>query len=273
MLPNLLIIGAQKAATTSLHAYLDAHPQIAMSKVKELNFFGGPGFATWERGLAWYEEQFPVAAEVRGESSPNYTFHPVIPGVPERIHGIIPNTKLIYMVRDPVQRMLSQWQHVAASGRERRPFREILAEPDFARSGYVMKSRYAYQIDQYRPFFGDDQLLVLSQEALLEDPRAVLSGTFRFLGVGDSDVVDDELRLNVSTAKRRTRGVARRVGILRRATERAGSIGTVARALLTTPVPKPDLSVADRRRLEDLVREDAQRLRAMTGLPLEGWSV
>ena len=269
MLPNLLIIGAQKAATTSLHVYLDAHPHVFMSRTKELNFFAGPGWA-WDRGRAWYEDQFPVAAAVRGESSPSYTAYPMVSGVPQRIHDLIPDTKLIYLVRDPVDRMVSQYIHVVGGGRERRTLREILAAPDFAQSGYVMKSRYAFQLEQYLPLFDRDRILVLGQEELLADRRRVLGSVFRFLGVDPALAPEGpDLRINTSEEKRRPRALARAFPRLKAAARNHG----VARALLTREVAPPDLDPTERSRLEDLVREDAARLRALTGMTFEEWSV
>src|SRR5205823_11980303 len=94
-LPNLLIIGAAKAGTTSLHRYLDLHPSIFMSRSKELQLFNQDD---WRERRDWYRAQFPTAAPVRGESSGAYTMHPVLPCVPERIKATIPDARLIYLV-------------------------------------------------------------------------------------------------------------------------------------------------------------------------------
>lgn len=102
-LPNLVVIGAMKCGTTSLHHYLDVHPDIAMSQAKELNFFfgddadGESGDAevrswhngNWHRGVEWYAAQFDAGAPVRGEASPGYT-SPAHPEVAGRMAAIIP---------------------------------------------------------------------------------------------------------------------------------------------------------------------------------------
>ena len=118
MLPNLIIIGAMKCGTSALHQYLDQHPDIAMSKEKELDFFIED--RNWRKGLDWYRSMFPDSGVVRGEASPDYTHYPAIPGVPERMHTVVPGAKLIYMVRDPVERMLSQYMHNRWTGIETR---------------------------------------------------------------------------------------------------------------------------------------------------------
>src|SRR3954454_424581 len=107
MLPKLLIIGAQKCGTTSLHTYLDAHPDVHMAAEKELDFFIED--RAWQRGLEWYATRFRDDAGVRGESSPNYTGWPVWDGVPERAAAVIPKARLVYLVRDPIDRIESHY--------------------------------------------------------------------------------------------------------------------------------------------------------------------
>src|SRR5688572_16712902 len=96
-LPNLVVIGGAKTGTTSLHAYLALHPEIFMSRVKEIRFFTHH----YEEGAAWYAAHFRKGCDhaVRGEASPQYTAHPRLAGVPERMHTLIPDAKLIYVVR------------------------------------------------------------------------------------------------------------------------------------------------------------------------------
>jgi hypothetical protein len=105
-LPNLIVVGAQKCGTSGLHFYLGHHPEIAMSSPKELNFFVVE--RNWSRGLDWYRGHFDPEAAVRGESSPNYTTYPHHLGIPERMHEAVPGAKLIFLVRDPLERFLAQ---------------------------------------------------------------------------------------------------------------------------------------------------------------------
>ena len=93
MLPNLVVIGAERCGTSSLHRYLGSHPQVFMSRKKELNFFVAE--REWRRGRRWYERQFPTDAPVRGESSPAYTAYPVFSGVPARLAALVPDAKLL----------------------------------------------------------------------------------------------------------------------------------------------------------------------------------
>ena len=114
-LPNLIIIGGLKCGTTSLHHYLSLHPEIAMSRPKELNFFVAE--LNWPLGRDWYAAHFDPKAPVRGESSPHYTNSPAFAGVADRMRDILGEAvRLIYVVRDPIDRMLSHYLHNVGGG-------------------------------------------------------------------------------------------------------------------------------------------------------------
>ena len=132
-LPNLLVIGAGKCGTTSLHYYLGLHPQISMSYVKELNFFVKEH--KWRRGVKWYQSNFSGSARIYGETSPAYTNYPVFSGVPERIYSTLPLAKLIYLVRDPLKRIFSHYIQCYANRKEDRPFQVALQ--NFKSNPYV----------------------------------------------------------------------------------------------------------------------------------------
>jgi hypothetical protein len=125
-LPNLIIIGAQKRATTSLHYYLGLHPQVAMAREKELNFFILE--RNWPKGIAWYRSQFTGPGSIHWETSPDYTYHPVLGDVAARTHAVVPGAKLIYILRDPVERILSHYVHDWARGAEHRTISQALAD-------------------------------------------------------------------------------------------------------------------------------------------------
>jgi Sulfotransferase family len=196
--PNLVVIGAMKCGTSALHRYLDLHPEITMSDPKELNFFYGPDGpfgdpwhpGNWRRGPAWYASHWPDAAPVRGESSPGYT-SPSHIGVAERMATLIPTAKLVYLVRDPVDRALSQYRHHVADGTEGRAPEEALLDPA---SQYVLRGRY---FDRVRPFleaFPRSRIAIISREELLTERRMSLRALFAFLEV-DADFWSDGLNL------------------------------------------------------------------------------
>lgn len=277
-LPNLLIIGAAKSGTTSLHAYLDRHPAISMSKKKELQLFSGDD---WEERLGWYREQFPVRAPVRGESSPAYSMDPVLPHVPERARKVVPGARIVYMVRDPLERLLAHYVEFVAILREKRSFEEAMADYDSPSNVYVMTSRYAHQLERWREHFADSRILVVEQRELLDDRRAALQRVFRFLEVDDSYWTREFDDLH-NTRERKLlvngRGLwMYRKGMydpaLRLAARLPEPISKRAVAFMGEeihrPVPVPELREA----LVACLREDSARLREYTGRQFDHWSV
>jgi hypothetical protein len=285
-LPNLFIIGAAKTGTTSLHYYLNQHPEIQMSKVKEPNFFSGPANGIpYPMGridsLAEYESLFDQSTPVRGEASVGYTNHPRRQGVPERIKSLAPDARFIYLVRDPVARAVSQYQHRVALEGERRSVGEALGDLSDPYSPYLGPSLYMSQIDLYLEHFSQDRLLVIDQAELLADRRSTLREIFSFLNVDDaldSSRFDEEL--NTETEHRAyPASYARLLGpvssplvrwmspALRRSVRRS------VEKVLWRPVEKAVLDDALRGRLEQLYGDEVQRLRALTGKSFPTWSV
>jgi len=177
-MPNLIIIGGLKCGTTSIHHYLGLHPQINMSKPKELNFFVKE--LNWDLGIPWYEGRFDGRFPVRGESSPHYTNLPRYQGVAQRIHDNIPDAKLLYMVRDPISRILSHWRHATGAGYERRPMEEVLLRDD---QTYVTRSMYWMQLQPYLELFPRERIEVITQEELRDDREGTMRRAFAYAGV------------------------------------------------------------------------------------------
>jgi hypothetical protein len=274
MLPNLIVIGAAKCGTTSLYHYLKPHPEIWMSEEKELDFFTG----NWHRGVPWYERFFPRPDPVRGEASPSYTQFPVYRGVPERMAGLVGDAKLLYVVRDPIERFVSHYTFDSAFGFWKRPFDETVAELESGRLGVA--GRYWLQLEQYLDHFRASQILVVDNDDLLSRRAEALEQIFRFLGVDASfaspefDVVHNpspklQRRLPVVLAVRgirRTLGRRRTVALLERVPQ---ALAVRANKQIEPPV----LDDRQRERLVDYYAEDVARLRAFTGLPFESWSL
>ena len=197
-LPDFLIIGAQKAGTTSLHAYLCEHSRIPAAAKKEVHFFD----QEFHRGTDWYRAHFQRYEEgtFSGESTPYYLFHPL---APERVAEVLPDCKLIVLLRDPVDRAFSHHNHECALGFEALDFEgAIEAEPQrlvgeeerltrepgyrsFAHQhhSYLSRGRYAEQLERWFESFDRERLLVLSAEDLFTEPEEIVGEAQEFLGV------------------------------------------------------------------------------------------
>jgi hypothetical protein len=277
MLPNLIIIGAPKAGTTALHQYLGHHPEIFMSRQKELQLFQRDD---WRDQLAWYESQFPPCnALVRGEGSPVYTLYPFCRDVPCRMRELVPDAKLIYLVRDPVERFIAHYVEHYSLGFETRPFADVAA--DLRPGNQVLAgSRYATQLEKYLECFPRSQILVVDQDEMRARRRETLSRVFGFLGV-DSGFWSPEFEALHNQRKQvRYNGFARwlyRHGLFDSA-QRAGRgvpapLRRAARRTLGPTISRP---VLDGKLREGVVADlagEAERFRALTGCRFESWSV
>jgi Sulfotransferase domain len=278
VLPNLIVIGAFRSGTTSLHRYLGEHPEIFMARAKELAFFVEE--LNWRRGIRWYEAQFPEAAPVRGESSPEYTVYPLWKGVPERMAPLLPETKLIYLVRDPIPRLLSMYSLQLASGPASLDLADELAGP--RRSWYVEASLYHMQLQRFTEHFPRERILVIDSADLQRATREVLRSVFRFLDV-DPDFVSPsfDTRHNPTPALMARAGWRKVGGLIQAAIglERYQRLAPLSRVpgplrpVLLRKLELPPLDPGLRTELETLFREDAARLREFTGLSLATWSV
>ncbi|HEX7049631.1 MAG TPA: sulfotransferase [Longimicrobiales bacterium] len=178
--PNLFIIGAAKSGTTSLHYYLDAHPEVCMSSVKEPGYFV-PEITAFPKDEAWYRGLFAGAdgAKVIGESSTHYSKLPIYQGVPERIARFNPDARFIYLMRDPIDRAISQYWHHVKQRAEHRPILTAMKRE----VRYTAFSDYKMQLTPYFDLFGRDRVLLLTFEQLAADPARVMDRVLRWLGV------------------------------------------------------------------------------------------
>lgn len=204
MKPSFLIVGEMKCGTTSLYRYLERHPDVRSPFQKEPFYFAH----AFHRGERWYRSLFPLAREsgITGEASTYYLFHPL---AAERIAAFAPEIKLIVLLRDPVTRAHSHYQHSRDKGREPDlTFEEALAaEPDrigadearivgepgfesFAHMhySYVARGRYAEGLERLYRHFPREQVLVLAAEDLFADPASVARRATDFLGLAPADL-------------------------------------------------------------------------------------
>ena len=277
-IPNLQIIGACKAGTTSLHHYLSLHPEICMSRPKEPGYLKRPD---WSTAIDDYLACFERPAKVRGEATASYSEYPRIPDIPRRMHALRPDTKLIYMVRDPLARAESQYQHHVAMREEQRSIEAAFGDVASEHNLYSCCSRYHLQITQYLEYFERDQLLIVDNADLAERRDETLREIFAFLDV-DPDYTSDDfaLRLNAGEGKRGvsdvgaailTSGVAT---LSHRLPARIRTpVGDLVRRSFTREVPRVALPPHVREALADAIRDDVARLRQLTGRDFAHWSV
>jgi len=197
-LPGAVILGAQKCGTSSLHKYLTQHPGMIAPLRKEVHYFD----LNYGRGEAWYRAHFGRRGEpgVSLDSSPYYLFHPA---VPRRMHELLPDARLIVLLRDPARRAYSHYWHERDKGREDLSFEsaidaeperlgpdgEMLASGELAKSqehqrhSYLARGRYAEQLERWFGLYPRERVHVLRFEDFVKEPLAGLNGTLAFLGL------------------------------------------------------------------------------------------
>ena len=197
-LPDFLIIGGKKCGTTALYAYLTQHPSVAPALKKEIYYFN----AFFAKGRAWYRSFFPLrsAAGMTGEATPDYLFHPA---AAQRVHDCVPGARLLVILRNPIERAYSFYNHNLRAGLETLSFEDALAEEDQRLAGerekierdpdhfsfaymhhsYKLRGVYVDQLEEWTRLFPKEQLCVLSTEDLYAEPQATLERAFESLGL------------------------------------------------------------------------------------------
>jgi hypothetical protein len=232
MLPAFLVIGTQRGGTSSLYRYLGAHPDVVPPLRKEIGYFT----RSFAQDEGWYRAHFPLAAARRPravlgratetfEATPDYLMHPLAAA---RAAGVVPDAKLVVLLREPAARAVSHWRHMCALGFESLGFDEALAReeeriaPDLGRLhadtghdprellrfSYALRGHYADQLERWFVHFDRRRVHVVLSEDLYRDPGAAYAGILEFLGLrpwapkqfanasrtGPSAPVDDRVR-------------------------------------------------------------------------------
>lgn len=214
VLPHFIIIGAHKCGTTSLHHYLESHPQLRASYIKEIHFFDGglnPKIDSYAKGEPWYRSHFPFQKELKDkktyESSPLYLFNP---HVAERMATMVPNVKLIILLRNPSERAISHYFQEIRSGREQLPImkalqleekrlKPILEKQDYKNEmyrfcSYKKRGHYLEQINRFLKFFDLNDMLIIKSEMLFTNPHCILRQICQFLDI-DPDYSFENLEI------------------------------------------------------------------------------
>jgi hypothetical protein len=260
-----------------LFQYLDAHPQIALSPVKELNFFSRPAYE--RKGVDWYRNRFPKRDSrfAIGEASTSYTTYPYSPDVAARIAAYNPEMRLVYVVRNPIERYVSHFLQRTKAGHETRQFDETFQ--DLEKETFAWQGRYYYQLSQYLRVFPKEQLMVISFDQIKSDANQVVQELYRFLGVPEFS------REEVTGKTHNAAGMVYRknafgLKVLRfyhayieqkNLPFRFKKLFTTVANWGATPVQKPVLKPEQRQQLIDFYREDSRRLSDTFSIPTEHW--
>ena len=201
--PDFIVIGVQKGGTSSMYRYLESHPGLKLSYRKQLHFFD----KNPHKGMGFYLASFPLRAGNNayktGEASPFYIYHP---HVPQRILDALPETKIIAMLRNPIDRAYSHYVMKVDQGWEKTPtfeeaidleqqrisadYQRMVEDPSFYSNdvrnfSYLTRGHYYEQLKRWFDIYDRDQILVLNSEAFFADPMAGLRKVYDFIGISD----------------------------------------------------------------------------------------
>lgn len=278
MLPNFLICGIQRGGTTSLYQYLRAHPDIFMAPVKEINFFN----INYQRGRVWYEAHFAANCGERavGEASPLYMWDPE---VPQRIAGLIPTARLIFVLRNPIERAYSNyWFNVSRGGQNpNQSFSEAIRAEDGYRR-YITKGFYYEQTVRFLRCFDPTQLYIIISEDLRSKPLDEVRRCFQFLGIDTDYAPNIHLLYNITLVPRNVLS-SRLYGLWSPLRERllpmtpkairdvTRDVRTTIHRLLFLPQEQPPMKYEDRHYLEEVYNKQNDLLSDYLGRDLTFW--
>lgn len=275
--PDFIIIGAMRAGTTSLAERLARHPEIGMSRLKETDFFIQE--KNFSRGYKWYRSLFPSGKRILGEASPNYTKGDVFKGVPARIHTMRPDVKLIYVVRDPVDRFCSHYTHSCLVHGGLTPPEDIFNDREGAH--VLASSMYYRQVSVFLEVFPQSQLKIIDFDDLVSSPHTTFADICAFLDVDHMREFAWMEKTNSAQSLSMTPAWALRISQHQAITGFKAAMPASLRSSMkhmlsrafgvqrkTPPIPQDT-----RERVRDAVADDASRFRALTGRAFANWSV
>lgn len=271
---DFIVLGAMRAGTTTLHALLEQHPAISMARDKETDYFIAE--KNWPRGADWYRQQFDPACRLWGEASPNYAKGRDFPGVPDRVALHAPAVRLIYLVRDPVQRAISQYHHSWTMGLPVDPPADLPDSHEY--HSLIDASSYARQLDLWQAQFDPGQILIVDFDALVADPQRQIDRVLAHIGAEPMQIAALDRRNGAGELSRVPRPLLKLAhGPLRPVLttllgHRSREVirGLLARGKRREPPVFPDAVLA---RMRADLAEDAARFRRMTGMEQAHWSV
>ncbi|MFM7238811.1 MAG: sulfotransferase family protein [Cyanobium sp.] len=247
-LPNFIIIGAAKSATTTLTTILPRHPDFFISRPKEPKFFG----RRYDKGWAWYGRLFKAgrSSKLRGEGSTMYASAlNSFAHAPALMHRYLPDLKLIYVVRHPLDRIVSQWRHRKGRQPSTRDISALMSSRHL-RKLVVGCSLYHERLQSFRAYYPDEQIHCLTFEELIAEPRGTLHTLLSFLGASSAPA---HLELLLDAGR----------------LPRVNEAGDKGRELVPTPAWSDRLQD----QVLEVIRPDAHQMLRYMGKPTDTWEV
>ncbi|MGK7907703.1 MAG: sulfotransferase [Synechococcus sp.] len=269
--PDFLFIGAMKSATTTISSQLDAQPGIFMvSKPdKEIYYFSYDN--NYERGMDWYTAHFDPAesGDICGEAATTYTQLPTYPKAAERLYQDLPDAKLIYLMRHPIDRLISHYMHEYTM----RTMSVDINEAIHQYPNLVDYSKYAMQLKPYIERFKHQQILPSFFERIKSEPQAELERICQFIGYSDTPTWDFDMKAKNASNERVMEGPM--MDFLRKSPVTAGIRALLPKGLkfsmrkaLSPNIEKPVISTENIEFLKSVFDEDLAELGAWMGLEL-----
>lgn len=261
----VLIIGAMKAGTSSLFNYLVQHRQICPSIRKEPEFFSEHQGHRYN-GVTRYEELWdfdPAVHRYALEASTGYTKYPSEVGVPKRMHDYGIRPKFIYLVRNPFDRIRSEYEHLA--GR----LNLDVATP-WSMNGFVKTSNYFLQLEQYRPYFPQESFLILDFDELGANPRKTVLRVCQFLGISE-DCIPTSYPVHHRTLSH-TEMLINQNSVLRRvATMLPGPVRRFGKEVIRGLSKRREWTKEERDAVERQLTNDMYRFQEVYGFDVSNW--
>lgn len=277
-LPDFIVIGAMKCGTTSLWEYLKQHPQICIPHdIKNIEYFDSN--ENWHKGISFYKSHFKADEKTKsiGELSTEYTKYPHVKNVAKNIHTTLPDVKFIYLIRHPIERLISHYIHSVGAAKEYRDINTALQNTKD--NPYILYSQYFLQLEQFLKYFKKESFLILTSDDLLTRKNNTLNVLFDYINVDTCGNTLAGVKKHTRSSKKSWNRIGR---IIRRSpkyfnrynyyTSRLPNLyAKKVERLLCRPIDKPVINEANLQYLNELFSQDLTRLQEHTNFQIPNW--
>jgi hypothetical protein len=271
--PEILLIGAQKSGTSTLAYHLGQHPRIEISNPKEVHYYS----RNWNKSVDWYKSKFNNpnnkicidASTTYSMADPN-SENPEL--IPQRVYSIAPNTKFIYIMRNPIERSYSGYWHNVRTGREKKSFMELAKNNE---SDFLNISYYKYQIEMWLKYFPIENFKFVFFEDLKENPQNVVEECFEFCNVEPINIEGHVIKnktASVNTFGKQLNKLSRNYPFLLNVKKILPNkiVNTIRKSKITDK-KIPNISNEEKGFLKSCFKEKNEELEALINKPLHKW--